>query len=74
MKKIRAGRYQYRGYEVVCIGYHQPDHCVWWEATSIDSPGVGCLCFHGNTKREVKWRIDEYEDHILKTKKDGGEN
>lgn len=59
MKKISAGRYEYRGYVVTNAGYHQPDHCVWWEASNKEN---GHADFHAKTKREIKWRIDEYLD------------
>lgn len=54
--------YLYKGYKISNLGYHQPDHCVWWEA--VDKNGFAC--FHGNTLREVEMLIDdsEWEDKI----------
>ena len=55
-------KYKFKGYTIQCCGYHQPDHCVWWEATD-DS---GCACFHGTTLREVEFMIldSEWEDKL----------
>ena len=55
-------KYKFRGYTISCCGYHQPDHCVWWEAVD-DS---GCVCFHGTTLREVEFMIldSEWEDKL----------
>ena len=54
--------YLYKGYKISNLGYHQPDHCVYWEAVDKD----GCACFHGNTLREVEMLINdsEWEDKI----------
>lgn len=57
MKRIGSGQYQYLGYTIKRLGYHHPDHCVWWEATD----GSGSCCFHSKTKRDMKRLIDEYE-------------
>ena len=51
-----ATKYRYRGYLVYSCGYHQPDHCVWWEAVDEKTNEA---CFHGTTKREVISLIDE---------------
>lgn len=54
--------YLYKGYKISNLGYHQPDHCVWWEAVDKN----GCACFHGNTLREVEMLINdsEWEDKL----------
>lgn len=54
--------YLYKGYKISNVGYHQPDHCVWWEAVDKD----GCACFHGHTLREVEMLINdsEWEDKL----------
>ena len=54
--------YLYKGYKISNLGYHQPDHCVCWEAVDKD----GCACFHGNTLREVEMLINdsEWEDKL----------
>lgn len=55
-------KYKFKGYTITNCGYHQPDHCVWWEA--VDENGEAC--FHGNTLREVEFMIlnDEWEQKI----------
>ena len=55
-------KYKFKGYTISCCGYHQPDHCVWWEAVD-DS---GCACFHGTTLREVEFMIldSEWKDKL----------
>ena len=50
-------RYKFKGYTITNCGYHQPDHCVWWEA--VDENGEAC--FHGHTLREVEFEILDYE-------------
>lgn len=53
-KRISTGSYIYRGYRLENCGYHQPDHCVWWEAS--DEKGAA---FHATTKRALIAMIDE---------------
>lgn len=36
-KKICAGKYLYRGYEIICHGYYPPEQRVVWEAINIKS-------------------------------------
>ena len=50
-------KYKFKGYTISCCGYHQQDHCIWWEAVD-DS---GCVCFHGTTLREVEFMILDSE-------------
>lgn len=56
VKKIKAGTYSYRGWIIQCVGYYESERCVVWEAYD---PETGCADFHGFSKREIKWRIDE---------------
>ena len=56
-KKIKAGTYEYRGLVISCVGYYEPEQRVCWEAYD---PKTGCADFHGFSKREIKWLIDEY--------------
>lgn len=55
-------RYKFEGYTITNCGYHQPDHCVWWEACDDD----GMACFHGTTLREVEFMIidSKWEDKL----------
>ena len=50
-------KYKFKGYTITNCGYHQPDHCVWWEA--VDENGEAC--FHGKTLREVEFMILDHE-------------
>ncbi len=50
-KKIRAGKYQYRGWVISRVGYYEPEQRVAWEAYD---PKTGCADFHGFSKREIK--------------------
>ena len=59
-------RYKFKGYTITNCGYHQPDHCVWWEAVNEN----GEACFHGNTLREVEFEILDYEWEQKMKKKD----
>lgn len=59
-------RYKFKGYTITNCGYHQPDHCVWWEAVNEN----GEACFHGNTLREVEFMILDYEWEQKMKKKD----
>lgn len=56
-KERKMAKYKFKGYTITNCGYHQPDHCVWWEA--VDENGEAC--FHGNTLREVEFMILDYE-------------
>ena len=55
MRKIRAGRYMYRGYELVRFPYHRPDHSVIWEAVCPDN-GLMCVA-HDYTLKALKKRL-----------------
>ena len=55
-KKIRAGKYEYRGWIINCVGYYEPEQRVCWEAYD---PKTGCGDFHGYSKQQIKWLIDE---------------
>lgn len=55
-KKIRAGKYEYRGWVISSVGYYEPEKRVAWEAYD---PNSGCADFHGFSKQEIKWLIDE---------------
>lgn len=59
-------RYKFKGYTITNCGYHQPDHCVWWEA--VDENGEAC--FHGHSLREVEFQILDYEWEQKMKKKD----
>ena len=55
-KKIKAGKYEYRGLIISRFGYHQPDKKVCWEGFD---PKTFNTDFHGYSKRQVKKLIDD---------------
>ena len=55
-KKIRAGKYEYRGWIISKFGYHSPDKKICWEGYN---PKSGHADFLGFSKREIKALIDE---------------
>lgn len=58
-KRMSAGHYIYRGFEVNCVGYYNPEHRVCWEA--VDENGCGFA--HGfsfaMTKRLIDYGLDK---------------
>ena len=54
--KISKGVYEYKGYRISKCGYHEPDHCVWWEAVK---QSTGCADYHATTKKEIISMIDK---------------
>jgi hypothetical protein len=56
MKKIRTGRYLYKGYCVIRIGYYPPDKSIWWEGVNELTNEAD---YHGHTKSEIKKMIDD---------------
>lgn len=57
-KKLSRGIYEYKGYRISNCGYHQPDHCIWWEAVNLQT---GCADYHSHTKKEIIVMIDKGE-------------
>lgn len=58
-KRISAGHYIYRGFEITCVGYYHPEHCVCWEATD----NYGCGFAHGFSLAMTKELIDNELDN-----------
>lgn len=54
--RISRGVYEYKGYRLANCGYHESDHCVWWEAVNIES---GSVSYHAHTKRSIMGLIDK---------------
>lgn len=54
-RKLRAGKYEYRGLIITCVGYYEPDQKVCWEAYDKIT---GNADYHGYSKRMVKRLID----------------
>ena len=57
-KRISAGHYIYRGYEIINVGYYNPEHCACWEAIDTDGSGFA----HGFSLAMTKRIIDEELD------------
>lgn len=57
LKKIAAGIYIYKSYEIRCHGYYPPDRCIVWEAINLETDTGD---FRGYTLKEVIELIDEY--------------
>lgn len=56
-KKIRSGKYEYRGWIISRVGYYEPERRVCWEAVDLETNHGD---FHGFSKKEIKWLIDDY--------------
>lgn len=56
-KRISAGHYIYRGFQIICVGYYNPDHKVCWEA--IDTDGISGFA-HSYSLKDTK-RLIDYE-------------
>lgn len=41
LKKISKGHYEYRGFNIDCIGYYPPEQRVCWECTDDDGSAFG---------------------------------
>lgn len=54
-KRIRPGKYNYRGITINCIGYFEPEHRICWEA--VDE--TGCSFAHAYTFRDCKYLVDK---------------
>lgn len=57
MKKIRSGKYLYKGFILTRIGYYPPDKKVVWEAVD---PKTGEGVAHGFSRKELKYSIDNF--------------
>ena len=58
-KRLSSGHYLYRGFEIICVGYYQPEHRVCWEA--VDENGCGFAHSYSlkDTKREIDYELDK---------------
>jgi len=54
-RKIRSGKYEYRGFIISRFGYHSPDKKVCWEG---HNPNTGSADYHGFSKQQIKFLID----------------
>lgn len=53
-KRIRRGRYEYRGFIVYSIGYYPPENRIVWEVVDHD----GSSFAHSHRLRDTKSLID----------------
>lgn len=53
-KRLSSGHYLYRGFEIICVGYYNPEHRVCWEA--VDENGCGFA--HSYSLKDTKREID----------------
>ena len=56
-KRIRAGKYLYRGVVITSVGYYPPEQRVCWEGC-CEIHGSYCGDYHGFSLAEVKALID----------------
>lgn len=61
-KRIRAGKYLYRGVVITSVGYYPPEQRVCWEGC-LDIEGRYCGDYHGFSLAEVKALIDSDLDN-----------
>lgn len=54
-KRIRKGKYLYKGFEINCVGYYPPEKHVCWEA--VDENGCGFA--HSYSLKQTKLLIDQ---------------
>ncbi len=60
-KRLSSDHYLYRGFEIICVGYYNPEHRVCWEA--INNDGISAFA-HGYSLKEVKMLIDYELDEL----------
>lgn len=58
IKKINTEHYEYRGYEIKCLGYYPPERSIVWEAYDE----FDCGFAHAHTLIEVRLLIDSELD------------
>ena len=64
-KKIKSGKYEYKNWYIVNIGYYHPEGCVCWEGIN---KATGCADYHSKTKSGVIQQIDEDIEDIKNNK------
>lgn len=69
-KKISKGHYLYRGFQIICVGYYQPEQRVCWEA--VDENGCGFA--HDFSLKGVKFWIDKELDEFNKQQNYGSKH
>lgn len=62
-RKIKAGKYEYKDWYIVNIGYYHPEGRVCWEGVNKET---GCGDYHATTKGEIVQQIDsDLSDSML---------
>jgi hypothetical protein len=56
--RVDTNIYEYRGFQIECVGYYPPEHRVVWEAVDHDGSGFA----HAFTLRECKIWVDKELD------------
>lgn len=65
-KRICAGKYEYRSFEIQCVYDYDPEGRSVWQCIDKDGSAFG----HSYTLREAKREIDEELNKELKSRKD----
>ena len=59
-KRLSRGHYLYRGFEIICVGYYNPEHHICWEAVDIDGiSGFAHSYSLKDTKAEIDYELDK---------------
>ena len=66
MKRIRAGKYIYKIWELNCVGYYPPEKRIVWEATNIED---GQSDAHDWTLKGLKERVDKIWKEVYEKRK-----
>lgn len=59
-KRLRKGKYLYRGYIITCVGYYNPEQKVVWEAEEENGDGLAHAYSLKDTKKIIDELIDKY--------------
>lgn len=65
-KKLRRGKYIYRGHTVTCVGYYPPEHKVVWEAEDENGNGFAHSFSLKDTKRLIDDSLDRCSNKRVK--------
>lgn len=63
-KRIRAGKYVYRGYVINCIRYYEPEGQDVWECVDQDGEGFGHSFRLRDAKRQVDLEIERISNEL----------
>ena len=58
-KKISRGHYVYRGYDIWCCGYYEPEHSIVWEAVDEYGGGFAKSFRLRDTKLLIDYELNE---------------